>query len=41
MSTEQNKAVSPVVDGKIVEHDGIFDMLGFMQQLGAMPPANR
>ncbi|MFP5319695.1 MAG: hypothetical protein ACLGI2_15535 [Acidimicrobiia bacterium] len=27
-----------VSDGRIVEHDVIWDQLGFLAQLGAMPP---
>jgi predicted ester cyclase len=30
-----------ITGGKMVEHDGIFDTLSLMQQLGAMPGAGR
>lgn len=30
-------AIDRIVDGKIVEHWDVFDQLGMMQQLGAMP----
>ena len=29
-----------IVDGKIVEHRAIFDVMSFMQQLGAVPTAS-
>jgi predicted ester cyclase len=30
-----------VVDGKIIEHWAVADMLGLMQQLGAFPPPGK
>ncbi len=30
-----------VVDGKIIEHWAVADMLGLMQQLGAIPPLGK
>jgi predicted ester cyclase len=30
-----------IANGKIVQHDGIFDTHALMQQLGVMPPAGR
>jgi predicted ester cyclase len=32
-------SIDRVADGKIAEHSGQNDVMGLMQQLGAMPPA--
>lgn len=29
--------IETIIDGKITEHDGAEDMLGLLQQIGAIP----
>lgn len=37
MSTEENKTIVRLADGKIVEGWHNYDILGLLQQLGAVP----